>query len=95
MNRNESQCLHILIIFLYEMMRLIEKVYFGIIILEIDDSVSGGVSVCKNDASCVDQVNNYTCFCKEGYTGRNCSTSSGDWQQKSLIIIINNCFTLL
>ncbi|XP_052231204.1 neurogenic locus notch homolog protein 2-like [Dreissena polymorpha] len=29
---------------------------------------------CNNGASCIDQVNNFTCLCRAGFTGRNCDT---------------------
>ena len=28
---------------------------------------------CQNGGTCIDAVNNYTCNCAAGYTGRNCS----------------------
>ena len=37
---------------------------------------------CQNGGTCVDKVNNYTCSCVPGYTGRNCSTG------KSMLIKI-------
>ena len=30
---------------------------------------------CQNGASCIDEVNGYSCECKEGYEGDNCETS--------------------
>ncbi|XP_053390839.1 protein eyes shut homolog, partial [Mercenaria mercenaria] len=38
---------------------------------DIDDC---STNPCKNDATCVDKVNNYTCNCVTGYTGRDCET---------------------
>lgn len=40
---------------------------------------------CQNNGTCTDGVNNYTCTCPEGYSGRNCEsllveTCEGDWQ---------------
>ncbi|XP_073248453.1 coagulation factor IX-like [Porites lutea] len=29
---------------------------------------------CLNGATCIDQVNNYSCSCQAGYQGRNCQT---------------------
>jgi len=37
--------------------------------LDIDDCQP---MPCKNNATCVDHVNNYTCTCDSGFTGRNC-----------------------
>ena len=31
-------------------------------------------SPCLNDATCVDNIDNYTCTCKTGFTGDNCET---------------------
>ena len=39
-------------------------------IADIDDCVG---QPCQNGATCIDAVNNYTCNCVDGYTGRNCS----------------------
>ena len=30
---------------------------------------------CKNDGTCNDEVNGYSCECKAGYTGKTCSDS--------------------
>lgn len=27
---------------------------------------------CENDGSCIDEVNDYTCACVDGYEGKNC-----------------------
>ena len=37
---------------------------------DIDDCAD---QPCENGGSCNDTVNNYTCNCAPGYTGRNCS----------------------
>ena len=37
---------------------------------DIDDCAN---QPCENGASCIDAVNDYTCNCVDGYTGRNCS----------------------
>ena len=39
--------------------------------LDIDDCIE---QPCKNNGTCIDGVNNYTCNCNDMYTGRNCST---------------------
>jgi hypothetical protein len=33
-------------------------------------------SPCLNEATCVDGINNYTCACQPGYTGRNCQVKT-------------------
>jgi hypothetical protein len=33
-------------------------------------------SPCLNEATCVDGINNYTCACQPGYTGRNCQVTT-------------------
>ena len=37
---------------------------------DIDDCAS---QPCQNGATCIDAVNDYTCNCVDGYTGKNCS----------------------
>ena len=37
---------------------------------DIDDCAD---QPCQNGATCIDAVNNYTCNCVAGYTGKNCS----------------------
>ena len=37
---------------------------------DIDDCAG---QPCENGATCIDAVNNYTCNCVDGYTGKNCS----------------------
>jgi hypothetical protein len=44
---------------------LICLVYFT----DIDDCQN---TPCRNNATCTDHVNNYTCTCASGFTGRNC-----------------------
>ena len=39
---------------------------------DIDDCDS---NPCENNATCVDEVNDYTCNCTVGYFGKNCSQS--------------------
>ena len=38
---------------------------------DIDDCA---VQLCHNGGTCIDAVNDYTCICADGYTGKNCST---------------------
>ncbi|XP_041115546.1 coagulation factor VII-like [Polyodon spathula] len=33
---------------------------------------------CQNGAACVDQVQSYICYCREGYEGRNCQSETED-----------------
>ena len=44
--------------------------YPSLIIADIDDCA---VQPCQNGATCIDAVNDYTCNCVDGYTGKNCS----------------------
>ena len=37
---------------------------------DIDDCANGP---CQNGATCTDNVNDYTCTCFTGFTGRNCT----------------------
>ena len=39
-------------------------------LIDIDDCAG---QPCQNGATCIDAVNNYTCNCVDGYTGKNCS----------------------
>ena len=43
---------------------------FPSFLADIDDCAS---HPCENGATCIDAVNDYTCNCVDGYTGRNCS----------------------
>lgn len=52
--------------------------YFSI---DIDECSS---SPCQNDGTCRDHLNGYSCFCRTGFTGRNCESglsesSSTSW----------------
>ena len=38
--------------------------------VDIDDCA---VQPCLNRGTCIDAVNDYTCLCVDGYTGKNCS----------------------
>ena len=40
-------------------------------IADINECQSGP---CENGASCVDNINGYTCSCADGYTGGHCET---------------------
>ena len=42
---------------------------------DIDDCKNNS---CKNDGTCVDGVNDYTCKCATGYTGDNCETGMSE-----------------
>jgi Notch-like protein len=46
--------------------------------LDIDDCKH---TPCKNNGTCIDQVNGYTCQCLPGYIGDHCGIS---WKQLSL-----------
>ena len=43
--------------------------------VDIDDCRSNS---CKNDGTCIDGVNDYTCNCATGYTGDNCETGMSE-----------------
>ena len=43
--------------------------------VDIDDCRSNS---CKNDGTCIDGVNDYTCKCASGYTGDNCETGMSE-----------------
>ena len=47
--------------------RLIKIFFFS---QDIDDCANGP---CQNGATCTDNVNDYTCTCFTGFTGRNCT----------------------
>ena len=54
-------------------LRIIESViYMLLFVTDIDDCTP---DPCMNGATCVDQVNDYTCNCVDGYTDKNCQTS--------------------
>ena len=35
---------------------------------------------CLNEATCVDGINNFTCNCRPGFTGRSCETNIDECQ---------------
>jgi len=41
-------------------------------LLDVDDCLS---APCVNGGTCADMLNDFTCVCVEGYTGKDCSTS--------------------
>lgn len=45
--------------------------YCFMVLIDIDDCRS---HTCRNGATCVDGVNDYTCSCVFGFTGPNCET---------------------
>ena len=48
-------------------------VIFSLIIcyIDVDDCIA---SDCANGATCVDGINQYTCTCTEGFTGKHCES---------------------
>ena len=51
---------------MYEMLTLDASITF---IADIDDCAS---KPCQPNGRCIDGVNNYTCKCDPGYTGKHC-----------------------
>ena len=57
--------------------------YYGTsLLLDIDDCAR---QPCQNGGTCTDAVNNYTCNCVAGYSGKNCSV--GEYK----FYFLNNC----
>ena len=57
-----------------KVLRLIQsRIYLYIkIVLLLADINKCEPNSCKNEGTCTDKVNNYTCSCVAGYTGRDC-----------------------
>ena len=47
---------------------------------------------CVNDATCVDNVNGYTCDCAAGYTGTHCEQGGNCFIVTTNKIVCNKCF---
>ena len=47
---------------------------------------------CVNDATCVDNVNGYTCDCAAGYTGTHCEQGANSSKIATIKIGCNKCF---
>lgn len=45
------------------------------VVIQISDFDECIALPCKNDGTCTDGVNDYTCLCVPGYSDKNCSTS--------------------
>ena len=43
---------------------------------------------CKNGATCVNEINNFTCKCAPGFTGRECEIDIDECQVKLCIHLI-------
>ena len=54
---------------------------------DIDECLS---KPCKNDAKCIDEVNNYKCECKPGYSGKDCGTGKISDQIGSLLWVFKS-----
>ena len=48
---------------------------FFVIVCLLSDTDDCDPYPCVNNATCIDDVNNYTCACSPGFEGRNCSIS--------------------
>ena len=46
------------------------KNVFSLFLADVDDCVE---QPCLNGGTCIDSVNDYTCLCADGYTGKNCA----------------------
>ena len=52
---------------------------------DIDDCA---VQPCHNGGICIDAVNDYTCNCAVGYTGKNCSVGKNGLHVSDTVILI-------
>ena len=59
---------------------------FTLFLADIEDCVD---QPCLNGGTCIDAVNDYTCICVNGYTGKNCSVGKN---KASVLILSNYCF---
>ena len=58
----------------------------GCLILFLIDIDDCAVRPCQNGATCIDAVNDYTCNCVVGYTGKNCSIGKNRvWRFHNLV----------
>jgi hypothetical protein len=51
--------------------RLVKWCLLFLLYLDIDECASHS---CQNSATCVDEINDYTCVCAAGYTDKYCQT---------------------
>ena len=58
-------------------------VCFSLILADIDDCAD---QPCFNRGTCIDGVNDYTCICAVGYTGKNCSVGKNKGSASEVII---------
>ena len=58
-------------------------------LIDIDDCAG---KPCQNGATCIDAVNNYTCNCVDGYTGRNCSIGKNSVSVSEDVYYFNSIF---
>ena len=69
-------------------LKLVPYVYFFLV--DIDDCAD---EPCLNGGTCFDSVDDYTCICADGYTGKNCSIGKNKFLFLSFAIIVSmNCF---
>ena len=56
---------------------------FLVVFLDVDECKP---YPCKNNASCIDGINSYTCKCIPGYEGKKCET--GGFYSVSVVVVI-------
>ena len=54
-----------------------------VLLADIDDCA---VQPCLNGGTCIDAVNDYTCICAVGYTGKNCSVGRNSMDVSKIIL---------
>ena len=58
-------------------------VFLNVFLADIDDCA---VQPCYNGGTCIDAVNDYTCICAVGYTGKNCIVSRNSVDVSKIIL---------
>ena len=60
-------------------------------VTDIDECAS---NPCVNDATCVDNVNGYTCNCAVGYTGTHCEQGVNSFKVATNIVVYSRALNL-